>query len=225
MSVAPVVPQESRMLALSWVLSEFYNRRDMRATYLLLCSLLMIYHPLPALAQQNSAHDFDWDIGTWKTHQKRLLHPLTGSTTWVEYNGTDVIQKIWDGANTGKIEADGPAGNLEIYTVRLYNPESHQWSIYFANSGSGSLGVPVVGGFSNGRGEFYDQEPYNGREIFVRFRVYDITTNSCRFDQAFSADGGKTWETNFIVTEQRGSTNTSFRADRATLRVNRPRRA
>lgn len=150
--------------------------------------------------ERDGRHDFDWDIGTWKTHQRRLLHPLTGSTSWVEYNGTDVVRKIWDGANQGIIEAEGPAGHLKIFTLRLYDSEAHQWNIYFANSG-GSLSKPVVGEFKNGRGEFYDQETYNGRTILVRFAVSDITPTSCRFEQAFSADGGKTWEANFIVTE------------------------
>jgi hypothetical protein len=146
-------------------------------------------------------HDFDWDIGTWKTHQKRLLHPLTGSTTWIEYQGTDVVQKIWDGANLGEIRADGPAGHLELLTLRLYNPQTREWSIYFTNSTNGALSPPAVGAFKNGRGEFYDQETYNGRTILLRFSVSDISANSCRFEQAFSADGGRSWETNFIVTE------------------------
>jgi hypothetical protein len=171
-------------------------------------------YPLQGAAQQtlgasrasqeparDGQHDFDWDIGTWKTHQRRLLHPLTGSTTWVEYNGTDVVRKIWEGANQGIVEADGPAGHLELFTLRLYNLKSHQWNIYFTNSASDILSPPAIGEFKDGHGEFYDQEPYNGRTIMVRFSVSDITPNSCRFEQAFSADGGKTWEPNFIVTE------------------------
>lgn len=153
------------------------------------------------VSQRDGRHDFDWDIGTWKTHQRRLLHPLTGSTTWVEYNGTDVVRNIWDGANEGLVEADGPAGHLEIYTLRLYNPEAHQWNIYFTNSAGGVLSPPAIGEFRNGRGEFYDQETLSGRAILVRFGVSDITHSSCRFEQAFSADGGKTWEVNFVVTE------------------------
>lgn len=173
-------------------------------SFLLLCGMLMLRQPLVAQAQQGGGvHDFDWDIGTWKIHQRRLLHPLTGSTTWVEYDGTDAVQKIWDGANSGKIESNGPAGHLELYTLRLYNPDAHQWNIYFTNNASGTMSTPVIGEFKNGRGEFYDQETYNGKSILVRFRVYDITANTCRFDQSFSADGGKTWETNFIVTETR----------------------
>ena len=154
-----------------------------------------------AAREADGQHDFDWDIGTWKTHQKRLLHPLTGSTTWVEYHGTDVVRRIWDGANLGEIRADGPAGHLELFTLRLYNPQTHEWSIYFTNRTIGALGAPAVGAFKNGRGEFYDQETYNGRTILLRFSVSDITANSCRFEQAFSTDGGRTWETNFIVTE------------------------
>lgn len=151
-------------------------------------------------AARDGRHDFDWDIGIWKTHQRRLLHPLMGSTTWVEYHGTDVVRRIWDGANEGLVEAQGPAGRLEIYTLRVYNPEAHQWNIYFTNP-AGVLGLPVVGEFKNGRGEFYDQETYNGRAILVRFAVSDITPDSCRFEQSFSADGGKTWEANFIAME------------------------
>ena len=150
---------------------------------------------------RDGAHDFDWDIGTWKTHQRRLLHPLTGSTTWVEYEGTDVVRKIWDGANVGEIRAEGSAGSLEIFTLRLYNPQTREWSIYFTNKAGGALGVPAVGSFKNGRGDFYDQENYNGRTVLLRFSVSDITAGSCRFEQAFSADGGRTWEVNFTVTE------------------------
>jgi hypothetical protein len=190
------------------------NARKRIAVYFLLCGLLS-FQAIPGHAQQtpapsaalgadrNGEHDFDWDIGTWKTHQRRLLHPLTGSTTWVDYTGTDVVRKLWDGANSGIIEADGPAGHLEIYTVRLYNPDSHQWGISFTSPGSGAFSTPVVGEFKNGRGEFYDQEPYKSRMIFVRFSIFDITPTSVHFEQAFSADGGRTWEPNFIVSETR----------------------
>ena len=150
---------------------------------------------------RDGRNDFDWDTGTWKIHVKRLQHPLTGSTAWVEYDGTDVVRKFWDGVNEGLVQWNTPAGPFQIFTLRLYNPETHQWNIYFANSAGGALSQPVVGEFNNGRGEFYDQEPYNGRAILVRFSVSDITSNSCHFEQAFSADGGKNWETNLVVAE------------------------
>jgi len=180
--------------------------------------LVVIVQPLHGLAQQNSEasknilqptgrdgqHDFDFEIGTWKTHLRRLVHPLSGSTTWIEYQGTTVVRKLWNGrANLVQLEADGPGGHLEGLNLRLYNPESHQWSLNFANGNSGTLSQPTIGEFNNGRGEFFDQETLNGRAILVRFVISDITPNSCRFEQAFSEDGGKTWEVNWIATDTR----------------------
>ena len=155
----------------------------------------------PAAQARDGRHDFDWDIGTWKTHQRRLIHPLTGSTTWVEYYGTDVVRKVWDGANVAHILADGTGGHLELFALRLYNPDTHEWSIHFSNPGSGTLSPPVIGSFKDKRADFIDQENYGGKTILVRFSVFDITSDSCQFEQAFSPDGGKTWETNFIVSE------------------------
>jgi hypothetical protein len=160
-------------------------------------------HAAPQAATLRDAqHDFDWDIGRWQVHMKRLLHPLTGSTTWVEYQGTDVVRKVWDGrANLGEVELDGPAGHLEFLTLRLYNPESRQWSMNISSSATGVLSPPAVGGFEGGHGEFLDREDYNGRSILVRFEVSVLTPASCRFEQSFSADGGKTWELNLVVNE------------------------
>jgi hypothetical protein len=155
-----------------------------------------------ALPQRDGQHDFDWDIGSWKVHMRRLQHPLSGSTSWVEYEGTDVVRKVWDGrANLGEVELEGAAGHLEFLTLRLYNPQSHQWSMNISNGAAGTLGAPAVGGFEGGRGEFYDQEAYNGRTILVRFEVSVLTPTSCRFEQAFSVDGGKSWELNLVVNE------------------------
>ena len=195
------------------------NSKHIR-TYLVVCSLAIVLQPFRASAQQNSdssktsvqrapadrdgQHDFDFEIGTWKTHLRRLLHPLTGSTTWVEYEGTTVVRKVWDGrANIVELEADGPQGHFEGLSLRLYRPQSHQWSLNFANSSDGILGEPTVGEFNNGRGEFYDQETVNGRAVYVRFVISDITANSCHFEQAFSIDGGKTWEVNWTADDTR----------------------
>ena len=179
-------------------------------TYLLMCSLAANWLPLQATGLQGTSterdaqHDFDFDIGTWKTHLSRLQHPLTGSTTWIEYEGTTVVRRVWDGrANLAELEADGPAGHLEVLSLRLYNPQSRQWSLNSANSNGGTLSQPTIGEFKNGRGEFFDQEPLNGRMILVRNVWSEITPNSCRFEQAFSDDGGKTWETNWIAVDTR----------------------
>jgi hypothetical protein len=154
--------------------------------------------------EHDGQHDFDFEIGNWKTHVSRLQHPLTASTTWTQYDGTTVVRKVWDGrANLGELEVDGPAGHLELLSLRLYNPQSHQWSLNVTSSRSGVLGVPTIGQFKNGRGEFVDQETFNGRTILVRFVISDITADSCHFEQAFSDDGGKTWEVNWIATDTR----------------------
>ncbi len=129
---------------------------------------------------------------------------MTGSTTWIEFEGTTVVRKVWNGrANLAELEADGPTGHLEVLSLRLYNPQSHQWSLNSANSHGGALSQPTIGEFKNGRGEFFDQEALNGRTILVRNVWSDITRNSCRFEQAFSDDGGKTWEVNWIAVDTR----------------------
>lgn len=185
-------------------------------TSLLLCSLALSLQPLQGFAQSNPGvpvtapqardgqHDFDFEIGTWKTHLRRLQRPLTGSTTWVEYEGTTVVRKVWDGrANLVELDVTGPAGHIEALSLRLYNPETRQWSLNFSGVGSGTLSPPTIGEFKNGRGEFYNQETLNGRAILVRFVISDITPTSCHFEQAFSDDGGKTWEVNWIAVDTR----------------------
>jgi hypothetical protein len=159
----------------------------------------------PAMvAERDGQHDFDFEIGMWNTSLKILRHPLTGSTTWTEFNGTSVVRKVWNGrANLVELEADGPTGHVEALSLRLYNPESHEWSLNAASSRTGTIGVPTIGAFRNGRGEFYDMEPINGRTVLVRNVWSDITADSCRFEQAFSDDGGKTWETNWIAVDTR----------------------
>ncbi|HEX8734553.1 MAG TPA: hypothetical protein VF721_04470 [Pyrinomonadaceae bacterium] len=181
--------------------------------------VVVLLVPFPAIAQQKSdaaknisqvspardgQRDFDFEIGTWKTRLKRLLNPLTGSTKWVEYEGTTVVRKVWDGnANLVELDVSGSAGSIKALSLRLYNPESRQWSLNFANIKSGVMAVPTIGEFKNGRGEFYNRETLNGRAILVRFVISDITPDSCRFEQAFSDDGGKTWEVNWIATDTR----------------------
>jgi len=182
-------------------------------TCLLVCALTVLSFsprgfaaPGPATKERDGQHDFDFEIGTWKTHLSRLQHPLSGSTTWVDYDGTTVVRKVWNGrANLVELEVDGPAGHLEVLSLRLYNPQARQWSLNSAGSSAGTLSQPAIGEFKNGRGEFYDQESFNGRAILVRFVVSDITPASCHFEQAFSEDGGKTWEVNWIATDTRMS--------------------
>ncbi len=185
--------------------------------YFLLCCAVILLQAHQGFAQSDSKtssqqtterrdgqKDFDFEIGTWKTQLKRLVKPLSGSTDWVEYEGTTVVRKVWDGrANLVELDVKGSAGRIEALSLRLYNPESRQWSLNFANVKGGVMAKPTIGEFKNGRGEFYNQEDFNGRMILVRFVISDIKPDSCRFEQAFSDDGGKTWEVNWIATDTR----------------------
>ncbi len=189
--------------------------------YLLACAVFAISHPVPGMAQQHSGmsatsaaqkssepngqHDFDFEIGSWKIHLKRRLDPLTGSNIWVEFDGTSVTRKVWDGrAQLEEFETDSPAaGHIEGLTLRLFNPQTHQRSLYWANSKGGPIFPPQIGEFKNGRGEFYGQDTLNGKLIFVRFIWSDTTTNKPHFEQSFSDDGGKTWEVNWITDQTR----------------------
>ncbi len=155
-------------------------------------------------AVNDGQHDFDWEIGTWKTHLKRRLRPLSGSNDWVEYEGTTTVSKVWDGrANLVELDVTGPAGHIEALSLRLYNPEARQWSLNFSNSAGGTMAIPSIGEFKDGRGEFYAQESFNGRSILVRFIISEFSRESAHFEQAFSNDGGKTWETNWIAVDTR----------------------
>jgi hypothetical protein len=165
---------------------------------------LALLGPASAPPPRDGQRDFDFEIGIWKTKVSRLQRPLTGSGTWVTYEGTSVVRRLLDGAaNLVELDVAGPAGRLEGLSLRLYNPDTRQWSLNYASRASGTMSPPVVGGFKDGRGEFHGQETLNGRDILVRFVISDITPDSCRFEQAFSPDGGRTWEVNWLATDTR----------------------
>ena len=153
--------------------------------------------------KRDGQRDFDFLVGSWKFHLKRLKRRLAGSTEWVEFDGTTVCRKVLDGraeVEEMNVESAEKHTRIQGLALRLYNPESHQWSIYWANAADGVLEQnPMVGQFSNGRGEFYNQQVYEGRAIYARFVWSDVTTNTPHFEQSFSTDGGKTWETNWIT--------------------------
>ncbi|HEY2444310.1 MAG TPA: hypothetical protein VGI20_01045 [Rhizomicrobium sp.] len=152
-----------------------------------------------APAYRDGVHDFDFVLGTFHTHIRRLADPLTGSNKWVVYDGTKTDVAMLSGAGSLEtIEADGP-GHLELMTLRLYNSTSHQWSLNFSSSKSGQLSTPSIGEFRDGVGTFMNQEDYNGRSILVRHLWSRITRNSYHYEQAFSADFGKSWESNFVA--------------------------
>jgi hypothetical protein len=152
--------------------------------------------------QHDGAHDFDFLIGDWKAHVGRLPERLVGSNAWIEYDGISRHKKILDSnASFEEFEVDNPERHfhLKAQTLRLYNPDSHQWSIYLVDVDKGTLGLPpVVGQFTGRRGEFYDQEEYKSRAILVPYVWSDISPKLARMEQSFSPDGGKSWEENWI---------------------------
>jgi hypothetical protein len=158
--------------------------------------------PVIAAESRDGQRDFDWEIGEWTTRLSRLERPLSGSSTWVEYEGVTIVRPVLGGsANLVELKVEGPAGRIEGLSLRLYDPEARQWSLNFA--GGGALTPPVYGEFRNGRGVFYGQDTFGGRAVLVRFIISDMTANSARFEQAFSDNGGISWEVNWIAVDTR----------------------
>jgi hypothetical protein len=150
--------------------------------------------------EQDGGGDFDFIIGRWNVHHCRLRERLKGSADWDEFDGTTEDRSVVGGlGNIGEASLVFNATPLVATSLRLFDPQTRQWSVYFTNSRQGILSPPMMGGFSQGRGEFYAQEPFDGKQIFSRLIWSDITPTSCRWEQAFSADGGRTWETNWIM--------------------------
>lgn len=158
-----------------------------------------------APAADRSGHrDFDWEIGTWTTNVRVLRNPLSGKTPdWAEYQGTSVVRPLLGGrANFVELSVAGAAGKIEGGSLRLYNPQARQWSLNFASLRNGMLTAPVYGGFDGRRrGLFYGQDTLDGRAVLVRFIVTRVSEREAHFDQAYSADGGATWETNWIAVD------------------------
>lgn len=154
------------------------------------------------LPQRDGSHDFDFLIGNWKAHVRRLPDRLNNSNIWVEYDGISNHKKLLDSnANFEEFDVTSTDKKLRIkaQTLRLYNPASHQWSIYLIDLDNGTLdSPPVVGHFTGNRGELFHQEDLKGRIILVRYVWLNISLNSARMEQSFSPDGGKTWEVNWI---------------------------
>jgi hypothetical protein len=162
------------------------------------CSLASAQAQVTPAQQHDGQHDFDFHFGNWGIHIKLLLNTPTGSQNWVESDGKVSVRKIWDGLGNLE-ELDDATTHFKGTTLFLYDPKNHQWSQASANMDDGTLGPPLIGEFKNGRGEFYGQQTYNGRTVLVRFVWSDITANSHRVEQSYSADGGKTWEPTLIA--------------------------
>jgi hypothetical protein len=156
-------------------------------------------------APTDGRRDFDFFIGAWKVHHRMLRERLKASTDWEEFGGTTTARRLLDGlGNIDEITLDRESGLTRGMTVRLFDPKTRQWSLYWASSVSGwNWHLPQIGVFTDRRGEFYAHEPFEGKYVFSRFIWSGITPTSCRWEQAFSADGGRTWETNWIMDFER----------------------
>ncbi len=150
---------------------------------------------------QDGRVDFDFLIGDWNGYQRRLRERLKGSTDWEEFDSTLSVHKILGGlGNFDEITFNRASGPMRGVTLRLFDVETQLWRIYWAAENMpGVLDVPMVGSFKDGRGEFYAQELFEGKPIFSRFIWTVLSENTCRWEQAFSPDGGRTWETNWTA--------------------------
>jgi hypothetical protein len=151
-------------------------------------------------AARDGTHDFDFLHGSWRVHNRRLRRVLMDSTDWYEFEGTATERPVWDGqANLEEYDAVSPAGRIRGLALRLYEPSTRQWTISWSGSATGRLDPPMRGEFRDGRGEFHGQDEHDGKPIRVRFIWTSASANACQWEQAFSADAGETWETNWIM--------------------------
>ena len=147
-----------------------------------------------------NANDFDFLIGDWMVHHRRLAKRLENNTDWIEFSGPATARKVLGGlGNFDEIAVNLPDAPYLGATLRLFNPETENWSIHWMDSRHpGTLDPPMIGRFENGRGLFFGDDTFNGKPIRVRF-----LWTPCRWEQAFSADGGATWETNWTMDFER----------------------
>ena len=157
-----------------------------------------------AAAVRDGLRDFDWEAGTWKTHVRRLQRPFSGSTAWLEYDGTTVVTPVLDGrANVAELRVAGAAGRIEGAALRIYEPQAGRWTIHYFNASDGELTSPLAGRFDGGVGRFEGDDRLGELPIRVRFEMRQSSPGTWRFEQAFSRDGGRTWELNWIAEDRR----------------------
>ncbi len=155
--------------------------------------------PLPALTGHE--HDWDWLVGNWTVKHHRLKGRLVGSTTWEDFNGTSKLWLTLGGLGTVDDNVlELPEGTYRAVGMRAFDPKTGRWAIWWLDGRNPtSIDPPVYGAFKDGVGTFVGDDTLNGRPIKVRFRWSEITANSARWEQAFSPDGGRTWEVNWVM--------------------------
>jgi hypothetical protein len=161
--------------------------------------------PAVPASPPGAPHDFDFEHGRWRTSLRRLVRPLSGSQEWAEYTGSTVVHALLGGrANLVELDVSGPQGRIEGVSLRLFDTQQRRWTLNFSNAAAGTLELPMTGGFGGGKqGIFYSAETLRGRPILARFVIDVVDADTCRFEQAFSADAGATWEVNWIAVDTR----------------------
>jgi hypothetical protein len=149
-------------------------------------------------------HDFDFLFGSWRVDNRRLRRRLDNCTDWDEFVSTCRARPILDGrGNMDEFLLDAPEGRVHAATVRLFDAAAGEWSIFWTTAGAGRFDPPMVGRFEGLRGEFYGQERFQGRHVLSRFVWTVESAEACRWEQAYSEDGGRSWETNWVMTFRR----------------------
>lgn len=149
----------------------------------------------------STSHDFDFLLGDWVVHHRRLKNRLVQCAEWETFPGTCQTRTLLGGsANVDDHTLEAPAGSYRAAALRAFDPGTRKWSIWWLDGHRpDQLGVPVVGKFHNGVGTFLADDVWEGKPIKVHFIWSDVTANSARWQQAFSSDEGKTWEINWIM--------------------------
>jgi len=163
-------------------------------------------------SRTGDAHDFDYFAGGWTTHQRRLKTRGVGSTEWEEFPATLCMSLYLDGMVTAD-ELYFPTKGWAGFTLRTFDLEKRQWSVYWVSSTSGRVDVPVVGGFEGDHGEFYGEDRDNGRPVKVRYVWAKLDRDHARWEQAFSYDD-RSWETNWTADFTRADPATTCEAGR-----------
>lgn len=158
-----------------------------------------------AEAVRDGRHDFEFIHGAWSVENRKLTRRLAGCQDWVTFKAEVETAPLLGGlGNLEQYRATLPDGSpFQGLALRLYDPEARVWRIHWADDRQGRLDAPVVGRFEGGRGAFFGEDTFEGRPIRVRFLWIPVSPLEARWEQAFSADGGLTWETNWTMTFSR----------------------
>jgi hypothetical protein len=152
-----------------------------------------------AMANHPGHHDFDFLMGRWSVRSRRLRERLAGCEEWIEFDATLVAWPLLDGYGNGDAFRANWGDGLVGTTLRLFDPKTSRWSIWWAGKNNPVLDSPVIGAFDGDRGVFEGEDVFDGRPILVRFVWSRVTTPTPRWEQAFSEDGGRSWETNWVM--------------------------